>query len=204
MNAAAVETTEVPVAKKEEKEENEKIDETLHNDVVSEVAEIQPVAEIVSKPSIKLDSLGVTFGNLRGGKGKVVHDTVKEEKNSEDTKFTDEELQREWQMMCNRMPRTMVGTARRMKNMRPVITDYPNIELVVDNKLLFEEMIKIKGRINATLVKALHNGNLMIDLRLASEEEVGRVLTDREMYEEMLEENSAVKKLNELFNLVIG
>ena len=173
--------------------------------IEKDTAETAPVAEVKPKISIKIDTIGVSFSGLRGQKARVADKNTEEDTaNEEDTRFTDEKLQVEWQMMCNRMPESMVGIARRMNNMRPVITDYPNIELVIDNKMLFDEMSEIRGRINATLVRALHNAKVNLTLRLASEEEVGRVLSEKERYEELLEENSAVKKLDELFELVLG
>ena len=173
--------------------------------IEKDTAETAPVAETKPKISIKIDTIGVSFSGLRGQKARVADKNTEEDTaNEEDIRFTDEKLQVEWQMMCNRMPESMVGIARRMNNMKPVITDYPNIELVIDNKMLFDEMSEIRGRINATLVKALHNAKVNLTLRLASEEEVGRVLSEKERYEELLEENSAVKKLDELFELVLG
>ena len=173
--------------------------------IEKDTAETAPVAEAKPKISIKIDTIGVSFSGLRGQKARVADKNTEEDTaNEEDTRFTDEKLQVEWQMMCNRMPESMVGIARRMNNMKPVITDYPNIELVIDNKMLFDEMSEIRGRINATLVRALHNAKVNLTLRLASEEEVGRVLSEKERYEELLEENSAVKKLDELFELVLG
>lgn len=200
-------TTENPAKTVEENEH--KTIEKEKNNIDNSQEERKTVVEINPNPapktSIKLGGLGVTFGNLRGGEKESSQnkEIIKTESDEGNTHFSDDELQKEWQLMCNRMPKDMVGTARRMKNMIPVITEYPNIELVVDNKLLFEEMSKIRGRINATLTKALHNSSVNIQLRLATEDEVGKILTDKELYDEILSSNLAIKKLDELFNLVM-
>lgn len=196
----------------EEQEPQEKQNIDIKDDALSEpseteIKETKEEKEETPKiqPSLKLNSIGVTFNALRGSEDKHIQKKeTEEEETDEDSHFSDERLQEEWSLMCNRMPANLVGLARRMNNMRPVITDYPHIELVVDNKLLFDEISKIRGRINATLINALHNGNVDIQLRLANEEEVGDVLSEKEMYDEFLSENVAIKKLDELFNLSLG
>ena len=209
-STAAVKPEKPAEHKKEEKQETVKTESVSERPQESHViAEETPeaVKPAAPKRTIKLDNIGFSFNNLRKTEEKpkfVVEDKEKEVESAEASHFTDEKLQKEWQMMCNRMPKQMVGIARRMKNMRPVITDYPNIEVVVDNKILCDEMSEIKGRINATLKQVLRNGNINMTLRLAKEDEVEKVLTEKELYEEMLSENSAIKKLDKLFNLVLG
>ena len=85
--------------------------------------------------------------------------------------------------------------------MHPQILDFPQIEVVVDNKLLLDEMSGIKGRIRATLAKELHNGNITLEFRLAKMEEVGKILTRREIFDEVRKENPAIEKLRSLLDL---
>ena len=54
--------------------------------------------------------------------------------------FTQQDLALQWLSMCNRMPQKLGAIATRMKNMTPVITDHPAIEVVVDNQLALEQM----------------------------------------------------------------
>ena len=205
LNNAVSENSEIKTVEGQESEVSVSNDVKKNSPEVETEAVDNNVSEPKPNVAVKLGSIGVTFTNLRGGETDVVKKKTEEKiNNEEDTKFSDDKLQVEWQLMCNRMPESMVGIARRMNNMKPVITDYPNIELVIDNKLLFDEMSGIKGRINATLAKALHNANVNLTLRLASEDEVEKVLTDKERYDELLEENLAIKKLDELFELVLG
>lgn len=204
-NTAAVAKEQVAEDKKEHQEEVRQEENIEKVNEPEAVVEETPKPEQKPKKAISLKKIGVTFDNLRKADEKPVYINEHEEvKSSEDSKFTEETLKHEWMLMCNRMPKEMVGLSQRMKNMSPVITEYPNIEVVVDNKLIFDEMTRIRGRINATLIKALRNGNINMNLRLASEDEVGRILTDREMYDEMLKENVAIKKLEQLFDLVLG
>ena len=81
--------------------------------------------------------------------------------------FDEEQLRTQWLAMCNRMPQAMVGLAARMKNMVPTITDYPAVEVVVENKILLEQMVGIKNKIRNTLIRDLQNADIQLTLRLA-------------------------------------
>jgi DNA polymerase-3 subunit gamma/tau len=99
------------------------------------------------------------------------------------------------------MQQEMKGMSARVKNMTLRITDYPNIEVVVDNQILLDEIQRIKGRVRATLAQKLHNGNIEVTYRLAEIEEVGKILTRKELFDKMRNENPAIEKLRILMNL---
>ncbi|MCO6024947.1 DNA polymerase III subunit gamma/tau [Prevotella cerevisiae] len=115
--------------------------------------------------------------------------------------FNQEQLQTAWLKMCNRMPQKMVGLAQRLKHISPRITQFPNIELIVDNEIFLEDVKKIQNRIKTTLRKDLHNQEISIDIRLAKKEEVGKILTKRELFDEMRKNNPGVEKLRDLLDL---
>jgi DNA polymerase-3 subunit gamma/tau len=115
--------------------------------------------------------------------------------------FTPEELQIEWLSMCNRMPQHLSGVATRMKNMNPVITEFPALEVVVENQLAMEQMEQIKGSIVNTLKRDLHNQGITLSMRVAEHKKGERILTRREQYELMEKENPSVAKLREIFDL---
>ena len=170
----------------------------------SATAASQPMAS--SQPKLKLNSLGITFSTLRNmGKKQTV---VKEEEIVADTtanrEFTEDEMQLQWMMMCNRMPQQMRALASRMKNLQPKLLDFPNVEVVVENEVLLSDVQKIKGRIRATLAKELGNGNLTLTIRLAKAEEVKAVLSKREVLAELIKTNSGVKRLIESLHLEMG
>lgn len=75
-----------------------------------------------------------------------------------------------------------------MKNMKPKISSFPNIEIVVDNQILLDQVSEIKGRIRATLAKVLHNGDINITLRLAEAEEISRRMTKKEVFDELMKQ----------------
>ena len=119
----------------------------------------------------------------------------------ENANFDNERLEFEWLSMCNRMPQQMVGLSSRLKNVKPVITTFPEVEVVVDNTDLLDQINAIKGRIRVTLAMSLHNGNIGLSVRLAEPKERKPVLTRQQRLEALQEEYKPIKMLRELFNL---
>ena len=99
------------------------------------------------------------------------------------------------------MPEELTGLAARMKNIEPKITSFPDIEVVVDNKILMDDIQKIRGRIRNTLAQALKNNSLSLNLRLARPEEIKRIPTKRERFEKLKTENRAFARLSEELKL---
>lgn len=119
-------------------------------------------------------------------------------------RFTQDNLDMQWLAMCNRMPEKMMALAQRMKNIKPLITDYPKIELVVENKILLEQIMNIENRIKNTLIKCLHNTDIQLNIRLARADEVKPILTGNELLQQMEKDNPAVAKLTSKLGLIIS
>ena len=164
---------------------------------------VQTPATLAPAPKMKLGSILMTFDSLKPKE----QTTPLEEKEPENTpsaeqsRFTEDDLRLQWMQMCNRMPQSMVGMASRMKNITPRITEYPNIEVVVDNQILLDQIQGIKRKIRATLVRDLHNSNIQVECRLAEGHEFKKALTKRELFDELRKKNSAIEKLRSVMNL---
>ncbi len=144
---------------------------------------------------LKLSGLGVTFAKLKEVKAeeKKVEPVVTN--TEEDETFTQDLLDLQWRMMCNRMPQQMVALSMRMKNMSPVITDYPHFEVVIENQPLLEQVAAIRGRIRATMAQLLHNGHVDLTLRLAAPSEIKPILSKREIFEMLTQNNKGIRRL---------
>lgn len=170
----------------------------------------EPTAQESVKPNpmtkkLKLDNIGITFAGIKKAETEIKAVKEPEVKNKDENETFDQDfLELKWLSMCNRMPPKMVGLASRMRNMTPRITRHPNIELTVDNQNLLDQVNEIKGRIRATLAEALHNGNIQIELKLAKAEEVGPMLTPKEMFDEMRKKNPIVDKMCATLNLELA
>ena len=118
--------------------------------------------------------------------------------------FSQRDVEFQWMSMCNRMPQQLSGIAARMKNMNPVITDFPHIEVEVDNQIQFDQITQIKGSILKTLKLYLQNESITLALRLNEKRETMKILTRREQYEMLTNENPAVAKLSSLLDLELA
>ena len=121
-----------------------------------------------------------------------------------DCDFSQHDVEFQWMSMCNRMPQQLSGIAARMKNMNPVITDFPHLEVEVDNQIQLDQITSIKGSIVKTLKLYLQNENITLDLRLNEKRETVKILTRREQYEMLSQQNSAISKLSSLLDLELA
>ena len=160
------------------------------------------------RPVLKASSIGVTWKNLRGGsttqKMQVLPDTSNNTQKDEQENFSQADLELQWMSMCNRMPAKYSGIATRMKNMNPVILQMPAVEVVVPNEIAKDEMEQIKGSIINTLKLYLHNNQITLTLRVAAQEEREVILTRREQFELMSNQNPAIERLRKAFDLELA
>ena len=190
------------------------------------VREAQPVAAATAAPistvrkgsQVKLKGIGMSFANLEKTEQNSQRiynpiDQLKEETpastgavTNHDQPFTQEQVEGQWISMCLRMQgiKDFIGLANRMKPIVPTITDFPHIEVVIDNKLLLDDVVKIKGRILQTFRIGLNNSQVTLDYRLAESDEVTRILSKREILENMIKENPAIGKLTQDLRLVMA
>ncbi len=140
------------------------------------------------RPAMKLSSLGITFQSLQQKQQTEKKQEAEITNKDENEEFNQDFLELQWLSMCNRMPQKMISLASRMKNMRPRIAEFPAIEIIVDNQMLLDQVDTIKGRIRATMAKALHNGNITLTLRLAKAEEISKKLTKKEVFDELMKQ----------------
>ena len=169
-----------------------------------------------SPGQIKLSGIGMSFANLEKteqNSHRIYNpiDQLKDEPMaggtaSHDQPFTQEQVEGQWISMCLRMQgiKDFIGLANRMKPIVPTINEFPHIEVVIDNKLLLDDIVKIKGRILQTFRIGLNNSQVTIDYRLAESDEVTRILSKREILENMIKENPAIGKLTQDLQLVMA
>ncbi len=151
-------------------------------------------------PKINISKFNLSFSGMTNAKKKTAEDAGDnaEVNVSEERAFTLADLRLQWLAMCNRMETSsMVGMAKRLKNIIPNITAYPKIELVVDNEMLRDEIQVIKHRLELTMAKYLHNGSISLNIRVAEPTERQKILTPKENFLLMLEKSDGLKALVE-------
>ena len=166
-----------------------------------------------SRPQLK-DKIGFSWNNLRNKDnpkskmsiipGSLSNDDPNLARINDQESFEQQDLELQWMSMCNRMPQQLSGIASRMKNMTPVITEFPHVELVVENQLAKDQIENIKGSILSTLKTYLHNKSIDFTIRVAEHQEQVRPLTRSEQYEVMAKENPSIKKLRDLLDLELA
>ena len=168
---------------------------------------------ILSK-SIKLGNIGMTFKNLEKSQEasyknvNAMTDTPDTTASTDgcQTPFNNEQLRGQWISMCIRMEHIteMYGMSQRLKMLTPTITEFPNIEVVIDNPILMEDVSKIKNRIRTTLVRGLNNNTLTINYRLAEQSEIKVIKSKKEIFDDLKEKTPALEKLVQEFQLVMA
>ena len=177
--------------------------------VVTASSTATPVTKAKESPSpkpqtnINLDSISLTFAGIRARKDKRVETEVEQfhVDTTQEGRFTQDQLETSWYAMLVRMPQQYNGLSMRLKNVTPHITEFPKIEIVVDNQILLTQVEPIKSRIKATLAKELNNGQIEILWRVAQGSEVKPLMTKRETFEELKKDNPALAKLCQMLNL---
>ena len=173
-------------------------------------------ATTTSVRKVNFSGIGMTFSNLKKNEEREHRtfnpiDKLKEEhtpaSNAQDMNhsFTQEQVEGQWINMCMRMQniKELIGLANRMKAVTPTITNFPNIEVVVDNQLLLNDILNIKNRIRPTFVQGLRNNQIQIDYRIAKADEIKKVLSKREVFDNIMDSNPAFKKMVSVFNLAL-
>ena len=168
---------------------------------------------ILSK-SIKLGNIGMTFKNLEKSQEasyknvNAITDTPDTTASTDgsQTPFNNEQLRGQWISMCIRMEHitAMYGMSQRLKMLTPTITEFPNIEVVIDNPILMEDVSKIKNRIRTTLVRGLNNNALTINYRLAEQSEIKVIKSKKEIFDDLKEKTPALEKLVQELQLVMA
>lgn len=183
----------------------------------SQQPQVQPSkATATSVRNVNFSGIGMTFSNLKKNEEREHRtfnpiDKLKEEhtpaSNAQDMNqsFSQEQVEGLWINMCMRMQniKELIGLANRMKAVTPTITNFPNIEVVVDNQLLLNDILNIKNRIRPTFVQGLRNNQIQIDYRIAKADEIKKVLSKREVFDNIMDSNPAFKKMVSVFNLAL-
>ena len=159
-----------------------------------------------------LKNIGFSWSKLRqNGKSLKVNfsDSLADAKDGQpnDQNFSQEDLELQWMSMCNRMSDNqpqLIGIATRMKNMNPQITEFPQVEVTVENELIKQDMEAIRKSILKTLQLHLHNSQITFAILVSDQNEPTKILSRREQFEEMSKINPAVAKLQQEFDLELA
>ena len=165
----------------------------------------QQAPRVSGRPTLKTP-IGFSWKTIstKNDNGSLSQNTDENTSLQEQQTFTDEDLQFQWMAMCNRMPQEYTGISNRMKSIMPIISNFPNVTLNVENKLVKEQIEQIQGKILSTLKLHLHNTAITLTINVAEHEGPVRSLTRTEQYELLEKENPSVKRLRGLLDLELA
>ena len=165
----------------------------------------QQAPRVSGRPTLKAP-IGFSWKTIstKNDNGSLSQNTDENTSLQEQQTFTDEDLQFQWMAMCNRMPQEYTGISNRMKSIMPIISNFPNVTLNVENKLVKEQIEQIQGKILSTLKLHLHNTAITLTINVAEHEGPVRSLTRAEQYELLEKENPSVKRLRGLLDLELA
>ncbi|MCI6504176.1 MAG: DNA polymerase III subunit gamma/tau [Prevotella sp.] len=160
-----------------------------------------------TRPHIKIGSIGASFSKIMGTNTidrKVEEKIPLGETANEAAEFTEDDVRREWLMMCNRMMQTKQSAlAKRMMNVQLKITEFPHIDCIVENTMLQGDIAEIFNRVQVTMAKCLHNGGVKMTLRLAEQKEVVRRLSPHEFMQKLIDTNPAFAAIQKELQLEV-
>ena len=166
-----------------------------------------------SKPAVaklRISELGNSWERLRKGtrpsKMNIIPGTIAgtQTGQKEYENFSQQDLELQWLSMCNRMPQKLSGIAARMKNMTPLKVNDTGVEIVVDNELVHQDMELIKGSILKTLQLYLHNHAIKLSIRVNENQESVKIVSRKEQFEQMANDNPAIEQLRQELDLVLA
>ena len=110
-----------------------------------------------------------------------------------------------WREFARNLPQEYRALSFQMDNMEPVLQeDGQTILVIVDNPSLQSELHKMQPRIEAYLHQRLQNNTLKLTTRLREVTDKRRIFTRLEIFNQMLEQSEALRKLKEEFELELA
>jgi DNA polymerase-3 subunit gamma/tau len=205
--APQVAAAEAPVSQPKQKNQNTQSAPKIPTNQQSPANAPTPAAK-----STSLKNIGFSWTKLRqGDKSSKVNfsDNIGDGKDGQpiDQKFSQEDLELQWMSMCNRMSDNqpqLIGIATRMKNMNPQLTEFPHVEITVENELIKQDIEAIQKSILKTLQLHLHNQQITFTILVSDQKEPTKILSRREQFEEMRKTNPAIAKLQQVLDLELA
>lgn len=150
------------------------------------------------RPARKLGAIGISLAEMRK-QGNAPSEAGGEKPVSAgkggDKPFDNNALHEAWMAVCGGMPQDMRVLAVRIKDLEPVISAYPEVEVAVGSQALLDDVERNKSAITSMLAEKLQNSSVTLNVKLAPGGGEGKVLSRGELLEKMKEENPLVRKL---------
>ena len=124
---------------------------------------------------------------------------------TEERPFDNVELTIAWREFAAALPHEEIAMSHRMDNMEPALQEDGTTFLVIaDNPSILNELEHMTPRIENFLRQRLRNGKVHMTLRLREITDKRKVYSRKEIYQMLLEQSQALRKLREAFQLELA
>ena len=167
-------------------------------------------------PVFKKGTLGISLHNHRAQQAAAAQQAAKTQNtasgssqemnnaNYEDYEVYEKDLNYYWRDFAARLPKEEKANSSRMMNMAPKLLDATTFEVLVDNEMVEKYISPMIPAIQNHLRKELHNRRITMKIRVSEANENVRAYSHVERFQMMSQQNPALLKLKEAFNLELA
>ena len=167
-------------------------------------------------PVFKKGTLGISLHNHRAQQAAAAQQAAKTQNtasgssqemnnaNYEDYEVYEKDLNYYWRDFAARLPKEEKANSSRMMNMTPKLLDATTFEVLVDNEMVEKYISPMIPAIQNHLRKELHNRRITMKIRVSEANENVRAYSHVERFQMMSQQNPALLKLKEAFNLELA
>lgn len=119
----------------------------------------------------------------------------------EDLPVTIEGLRICWKQFAEALPKEESAMAGRLANIRPELNNDTTFSVVIDNKIVGQELQRIKPRIESFLRRQMQNQKLCMQIIVEETQQTHRILSRVEQYQALEQRNPILRKLKEELEL---
>jgi len=128
-------------------------------------------------------------------------DRPKQSATTEDLPVSEEGLRICWKEFAQQLPKEESATAGRLYNLRPILRDNNQFDVVIDNEIVVQDVRNIQEQIEKFLRYQLQNSKIKMNIVLEKKRRSAPIMGRVEQYQAMARHNQSLDKLKEVFNL---
>ena len=88
-----------------------------------------------------------------------------------------------------------------MRDMTPIRIGENTYQVTANNRQIAQELNKMMPDILANIHQGLKNCKFQLTVHVAEVREIKRIISKREMFKELIEQNSGIETMNKMLNL---
>ena len=151
--------------------------------------------------SIRLNAANSIQGASTESRSISAASPVEQVTTREDLPVSEDGLRICWKQFALTLPKEESAMAGRLTIIRPTLTGEASFTVVIDNKIVAQDLHSIKPRIEAYLRQQMQNRHISMSIKLEENLNTHRIYSRVEQYQMLEKKNPALKKLKEMLDL---